>query len=167
MPSTELLTLASLIMTIIMAITALVGAYAVIGQLRDNSKAYKSSASGELYSEQSRIHDFFISKKHLRPYFMGVGGKAVPDDDKNLAEEVALTAEMMADFFEHIWLKQEILPEHVVDGWKEYIRSRYEDSPAIRKHFEPLEIRRWYTEELLNHLGISKLTEHYTPSNGG
>jgi len=165
MPSTELVTLASLIIAIITAITALVGAYAVIGQLRDNSKAYKSSAFGELYSEQGRIHDFFISNKHLRLYFMG--GETVPDDDKNLAEEVALTAEMMADFFEHIWLKREILPKHVIDGWEQYILSRYQDSPAIRKHFEPLEIRRWYSEELLNHLGLSKFAERDAPSNGG
>jgi hypothetical protein len=157
--------------TIGIVVGILASALFLIRQLKHNGKSYESNAYGELYAEQNNIHRFFIENDHLRPYFLSrplaSSSREKPVNEKlenklnkivqsqssgeeDIAEEVKIAAEMMADFFEHIWVKRNIIPEDARDGWLEYIKSRYNDSLAIQRHFDDPVSSKWYSVGLKN-----------------
>jgi hypothetical protein len=100
-------------------------------------RANKNDAYGDLYNQQNAIHQYFLTNTKFLPYFFD-RQELKPDHPKysELNREIEITAEMVVDFFEHIYLKLQILPDSVIDGWVNYMAARYESSPAVKRHLD-------------------------------
>src|SRR5207249_4576810 len=102
----------------------------------------RTGANAALYHEQNVIHLFFLANPDLQPYFYD--GKVIEKNSEDYVK-VMLAAEMLGDFFEHIYLQKTNLPRKIWPGWRNYMNDLYEKSPALRMHFD--HNKRWYGQK--------------------
>ncbi len=110
----------------------------------------KAGANAALYNEQNVIHQFFLANPGISPYFYGKKSIAPSSEDY---VKVMLAAEMLGDFFEHIYLQKANLPRKIWPGWRNYMNYLYEHSPALQLHFS--ENRKWYGQKFIGILKYS------------
>jgi hypothetical protein len=121
-----------------------ISASLVFVQLRFARKTLKITTFEHLYSRMNNIHSMFIDHSELRAYFYD---SMAIDGDRNHRAKISQAAEMIADFFEQVSLEFEHMPEDVAKGWKNYMRSLVDTSPALQKHL--LDRQAWYPTEFM------------------
>lgn len=103
------------------------------GQIKQLEISTRGETYGDLYRHQQVIHQFFIERLDLRPFFYD--GAEVKGDEVEI-QTIKIVAEMMVDFFEHIFLQLPSLGEDTQEGWESYIVKIYRNSPAVREHIK-------------------------------
>jgi len=126
-------------------IISLVGFGLIYLQIRELRKSTLGATHGALYSQQHSIHKFFIENPTLRPFFYN-NQELSPNHAEY--ERVMAVAEMMGDFFEHIYLQRANLPDDVWVGWRNYMLAIFQSSPALREHFGSKQM--WYGAKVVN-----------------
>ena len=104
----------SALANISMAVLTSIGFFYVYKQIR-------ASAVDHLYSRMHDIHKIFMLKPELRRYFYDT--KQLPADGKDDAAEVSILAEMIADFFQQVFLELDHLPPVAAKGWRCYMKD--------------------------------------------
>jgi hypothetical protein len=101
------------------------------GQIKQLEISTRGETYGDLYRHQQVIHQFFIERLDLRPFFYD--GAEIKGDEVEI-QTIRIVAEMMVDFFEHIFLQLSSLGEDTQEGWESYIAKVYNSSPAVQDH---------------------------------
>jgi hypothetical protein len=115
------------------------------GQIKQLEISTRGETYGDLYRHQQVIHQFFIDRMELRRFFYEgaeVEGQAAE------VQTINIVAEMMVDFFEHIFLQLPSLGEDTQEGWESYIVNIYKNSPAVQAHITTNDA--WYSTRLIN-----------------
>lgn len=115
------------------------------GQIKQLEISTRGETYGDLYRHQQVIHQFFIDRLDLRPFFYD-GAEIQGEEDE--VQTINIVAEMMVDFFEHIFLQLPSLGEDTQEGWESYIVKIYKNSPAVREHLRTNGA--WYSHRLIN-----------------
>lgn len=123
------------------ALLVLVGFGFVVRQLRSNSVQ-------QLYCRMYEIHRLFIEKPYLRPYFYE--NWDVPDRASWLAVEVDATSEMLADFFQQVFLELDLLPRSAASGWRIYMKDTLDHSQVLQRYVNAH--RDWYPSNFVGKL---------------
>jgi hypothetical protein len=131
------------------AISTAAGFTAVARQLQITRKTIRITAFEHLYSRMNDIHRLFIEHPYLREYFYN--SVAVPSDGES-DPRICQAIEMIADFFQQVSLESEHMPPRVANGWKTYMSSVFETSPALREYL--IRNQKWYTNDFLLFLCI-------------
>jgi len=102
-------------------------------QLSQVSLSQQQTTYGDLYAQQQQITQFFAANIKLRPHFYENVEIATSDPNYHLAMFIA---EMLADFFEHLYLELDTLPKDIADGWRLYAALKYKNSPPFRIYIQ-------------------------------
>jgi hypothetical protein len=129
------------IAAVVTAVISLIGFPLIFSQLRSMKAAIQSDTLQSLYGRMDSIHTVFLSKPGLRPYFYA--NKSPGDLPPGITrDELEAAAEMLADFFQHIWLQQHLMPEAVAEGCITYMQQIHESSPVLQQFLRDNE--KWY-----------------------
>lgn len=142
-------------------LAAVFGVFAVfllVWQLYQAQESIRSDTINQIYSHMVEIDKFFIEHPELKPYFYDnkyIGEENLLLDTKVTSFEkhkaqVYATTEMIADFFSESLLGVSHLKESTYQGWREYIKYVYKNSPPLRKLY--CERKSWYKDELAGEL---------------
>jgi hypothetical protein len=101
----------------------------VYRQIRQVSQASRANAHAAIFSHSLEITRVMLGNPKVKPYLSDK--KDLPEGDP-LYDEVVLVCEMFGDFYEHVSLQRENLPEQSRACWDKAIAFRYEHSPALR-----------------------------------
>ncbi len=143
--------------------TALGAAFTALGlgfivfQLRAARRQLTITSFDHLYSRMHRIHELFLERPGLRPYFYG--GEEPHQGLDNYCE-ICIAAEMIADFFQQVNLELDLMPQSTADGWKAYMCWVIQQSPALCNHLNVN--HSWYPTRLLKFADIEPAAEEAT-----
>ena len=109
-------------------------------QLSELRKSLAASTCAVLYQQQCDISRFFLRYDDLRAYFYDekIPGEEMP--------EIEAAAELLTDFFEHIFIQKEVLEPDVYKGWQHFMRDMYTRSVALRQFIDKRHA--WYDPRL-------------------
>jgi hypothetical protein len=125
-------------------VITLTGFILIYLQIKELKKSTLGGTYGALYAQQHSIHQFFIENPSFRAFFYG---SQEIDHTHQDYEKVMAIAEMVGDFFEHIYLQKHNLPKDTWIGWQNYMLTIYQNSPALEEHFRSK--RMWYGEKVV------------------
>jgi hypothetical protein len=137
--------------SIIAPIISLIGFTLIYLQIKELRKSTLGATHGALYTQQHSVHQFFIENPSFRPFFYS--NQEISPNHTDY-EKVMAIAEMIGDFFEHIYLQRINLPNDIWIGWRNYMLAIYQTSPALREHFGSK--RMWYGEKVLKLLNYAE-----------
>ena len=153
--------------TVLGAVFTALGLGFIVVQLRAARRQLTITTFEHLYSRMQGIHEMFMAKPHLRPFFYA--GKEMKEGADNY-EEVCIAAEMLADYFQQVSLELDLMPPKTAQGWKAYMSDVVSRSPALRVHLSSNAA--WYPTRLLKIAEIkpletsSMLAQPATPKTG-
>lgn len=130
--------------TVLGALFTALGLGFIIIQLRAARRQLTITTFENLYSRMQGIHEIFLEKPHLRPFFYS--GESVKEEAEDYAE-VCIIAEMLADFFQQVCLQLDLMPPKTAQGWRAYMSDVAGKSPALRAHLRKNSA--WYPSRLL------------------
>lgn len=102
-------------------------------QVSKLDKSQQQTTFGDLYTHQQQVTLLFSRNLELLPYFYD--NKELPEDHPH-HDFAMMLAEMLADFFEHVYLELELntLPLETAEGWRMYAQSKYLCCPPLRRY---------------------------------
>ena len=109
-------------------------------------KQIRSSSADHLYGRMHDIHKLFLQKPELRRYLYDLKPPSVED----YSDEALIMAEMVADFFQQVFLELDHLPSVTAEGWRCYMRDILKNSPALRNFV--LAKEEWYPSNFVEQL---------------
>ncbi len=140
------------------AISAAVGVLVTIGgflfvshQIQQVSQASRANAHAAIFSHFLELTRIMFENSEVRPYL--AEGKELSKTDP-LYDKVILACEMFGDFYEHVSLQQENLPEQSIECWDKAMALRYQKSSALRNYLD--RHRSVYASDLFTSIGRGK-----------
>lgn len=130
---------------VVSAVTAILGFVVVIWQLHRAWQQQKIAAVERLHSRMQAIHEQFMARPYLRPFFYG--GQAFGAEPEAHFEEIRIMAEMLADFFQEMSPQLDLMEPTEAIASRTYIAEMVRQSPALRAHLS--EHAEWYPFPLL------------------
>lgn len=109
-------------------------------------KQIRSASAEHLYSRMHDIHKIFLTYPELHKCLYD----PEPPSVENYTEEQMIMGEMMADFFQQVFLELNHLPSKTADGWRSYMKDVLNESPALKNFVKSRE--RWYTSDFVRKL---------------
>jgi len=122
------------ISSVIGVIIAFVGFFFVSYQIRQISQNSRAGAHTAIFSHFLELDRLMLDKAEIRPYLCN--GKALPSEDDPHYAQVILACEMFADFYEHVSLQHENLPELSRACWDMAMANRSNRNPALYAFLE-------------------------------
>lgn len=104
-------------------------------QITQAKHALQASAHTAIYAQIQTIDQIFVDKPSLRKFFYDNYDFPADATEKE-KEAVVPVADVMQDFFEHVTLQRENLPENKWPLWLKYMRFVYDNSPVMRRHLK-------------------------------
>ncbi|OHE85680.1 MAG: hypothetical protein A2579_03975 [Lysobacterales bacterium RIFOXYD1_FULL_69_11] len=123
------------------ALFVLFGFWFVVRQLR-------SSSVEHLYCRMHDIHRMFIEHPELRTYFYE--NTALPSNDPELVVRIHAAAELLADFFQQVFLELDLLPKNAALGWRLYMTDVLDRSQVLQSYVN--RHRSWYPSNFVGQL---------------
>ena len=114
-------------------------------------KLQEQEAYSDIYTTQMQITSHFLdSSSELRAMFYGGAEESVSED---VYRKALYLAEMIADFFEHLYLDMEAgaIPESAKSGWEQYMKAKCQQAAVLRRYFR--DNQSFYSPGLLALLG--------------
>ena len=116
-------------MTAILTVCITAGA---LYQLSLVQKALYSSANANIYTHELQLSQNLLADTTYYDYlYAGSIIDSAHPDYKKVSEFIAL----FSDFFEHVSLQQDNLPEGVWEAWKNWMLDVFEESPMLVSHY--------------------------------
>jgi hypothetical protein len=91
-------------------------------------KQIRSASAEHLYSRMHDIHKIFLDNPEFRRCLYD----PEPPSVEEYSDEHLIMGEMMADFFQQVFLELKHLPRTTAASWKCYMRDVLNNSPALR-----------------------------------
>jgi hypothetical protein len=121
------------------------------GQAHNDHRTSQAATVEHLYCRMNEIHMMFLQYPALRGFFYN-NRMPADDDSMELKTRVDIACELMADFFQQVFLEVELLPAGTAEGWRNYMTSVLNNSKVTRDYVE--RHRPWYpsnfADKLLN-----------------
>jgi hypothetical protein len=127
------------------AAVATLGLGFVIRQLRLGYKALEGQTRAAIYQMSQSTYKIFIDRPELRPYFYN--NLALPDEDPERSRVLA-AAELLCDYFEHVYFSRKNLPKELSDTWISYMKMLYDGSSAMKFYVDTMSSQ--YSESFLD-----------------
>lgn len=122
----------------------------VTRQYRLAQRTFHERSYGDLYTQQQAITKLFLDEPEYRKYFYD--GKDCADENQRLYCDIL--AEKITVSFEFMWLILPHLEKDVRDGWINFMRYIYGNSPAFRRHIGGKAF--WYDPQMLKEIGYTE-----------
>jgi hypothetical protein len=120
-------------------------AYSIWRTLKEMSLANQASVSESLASQSIEILRYIADDPQLYEYFYKNKPLVVETPTRT---KVLCSAEIMANFLEHIFLQRPSLPVASQEAWMRYVRDHYSASRVVREFVT--EHRHWYADAFLS-----------------
>jgi hypothetical protein len=124
----------------VQAISTAIGVLVTIGgfllvyrQIRQVSQASRANTHAAIFAHCLELTRVMLDKPEIKPYLSD--GKKLAEGDP-LCKEVDLVCEMFGDFYEHVSLQRESLPEQSRACWDKAIAFRCKKNSALRNYIE-------------------------------
>jgi hypothetical protein len=140
---------------------AIVGFIFVSYQIRQVSQSNRASAHTAIFSHSLELTRLMMENPEVRPY-LSEGKDLIREDP--LYDKVILICEMFADFYEHVSLQRENLPEQSRGCWDKAIAHRYQRNSALKRYIEAH--RSVYAPSLLAAIERGSLPSTSSTTNG-
>ncbi|MGH9719954.1 MAG: hypothetical protein ACRD8O_07060 [Bryobacteraceae bacterium] len=105
----------------------------VVYQIRQTNKAIRSTTHSALYAQLHDVSKIFLENHGLRTYFYE-GTPIDPSHEHYL--RALVIAEALADFFEHVHLQRENLPQAIWPYWVNYMNGMKNTSPLLKSYLD-------------------------------
>ena len=128
------------------ALLIVVSFWFILIQVKDLRRSLESNVSHNIYENMIENDRFFASNPHLRGYFYS--GREIKELQDNEKEQILAIAEMVADCLDDAYQQQTTMTKDVLSSYKEYVRSMYLYSPALRQYIS--ENSAWYPIKFIN-----------------
>lgn len=117
-------------------LVALFGFFLVSQQLRIGRESMNAQARGLIYQLSHNVYKLFVDRPELRPYFYG--DIPIPTEEPERSQ-VLSAAELLCDYFEHIYFAGEQLAPELKDTWCSYMRMLYQSSDALKHYLDGMD----------------------------
>lgn len=125
-------------------VIALVGLPFLIYQIRQLERAVQGDTQEKMFSKSFEIIQRMLEHPEVRPYILG--GQRVPEKSE-VQPTVRAFVEMLADFFELIYLQRTNMEDDIWVSWSSYIHDIYKRCPELQVYFD--ENATWYFSPFL------------------
>ncbi len=112
---------------------ALIGFFFIYKQINQINQSGRASAHAAIFSHSLELTRLMLENPEVRPYLSD--GKELHKEDP-LYDKVILACEMFGDFYEHVSLQRENLPEQSRACWDKAIAYRYHNNPALKNYID-------------------------------
>ncbi len=129
------------------ALAASAGLIYIARQLHNARQTLQFAAAEHLYSRMHDIHKLFLDRPELRPYFYE---RVRPGRWSGHKRKAEVMAELLADFFQQVFLELNTLPLQTRAGWREYMSHVLRHSPTLLNFVESH--RAWYPSNFAGEL---------------
>jgi hypothetical protein len=109
-------------------------------------KQIQATTVDHLYSRMHDIHKVLLDKPDLWRLLCS----SEPPPIAELSTEARIMVEMVADFFQQVYLELDHLPRNASLGWQRYMKDVFQRSPAL--HNFVVSKSDWYDRDFVSNL---------------
>lgn len=103
----------------------------------------RASSIDHLYGRMHDIHKLFIQYPDLRDHIFNPN----PAPVNQFSPQAAAISELMADFFQQVFMELDHFPPTAADGWRRYMKDTLIKSPALQNFV--IAKTDWYTTDFV------------------